>query len=669
MRKMIFRCIVFLSVMPFSLVAGEFRFKECYASWNEQRLKVGNALFERTWAAGEGGIKSISFISKGDSDVVLAQDSEPCNNGESFEISAVKARRSVVGSEGIRLDIAVKGTDLHLSAWIYPQAGGVMLQQLSGKVESESTAENVQTTGAESAGRMPAGTKMIAGADTLKFKSIHLRVTEIELMDQTDRHDELCFEREWLLMHNEPEIEVRGCVLNVEDVVTGCGVAYIKFAPLPHARQNKSDVDFKINPRGNTVSAILGDFSVAAVCYRGGRIGFTRAVHSFQRCLRNYRAGRDGLFLSNTWGDRSRDKRIQEEFLLKEVSAGARLGVDVVQIDDGWQKGRSANSVFSRGKGVWNGYWAADPDFWDPDPQRFPNGLESVVAAAKKNDMHFGLWFGPDSSGSAENWKRDADHLLSFYKMGVSYFKIDSMKTHDRQSLINQRAMFDRMLEGSSGNMVFDLDVTAEIRPGYFGLPDIGTLFVENRYTDFHRYWPHKTLRNLWELSQVVDPVRLRMELLNNQRNKQKYRNDPLAPALYRADTLFAICMAASPLGWFEVSNLSDDYVNQMQALVATWKKERARWHGGSIIPVGEVPDGVCWTGFVSSATDNNGGYALLFRELNENSMFELPLEGLFSGGLKTEVIGGRGKAELYDNRLKVEIPEKLDYLWVKLMR
>jgi alpha-galactosidase len=93
------------------------------------------------------------------------------------------------------------------------------------------------------------------------------------------------------------------------------------------------------------------------------------------------------------------------------------------------------------------------------------------------------------------------------------------MKTHDRASLDNQRAMFDRMLEGSDGNMVFDLDVTAEIRPGYFGLPDIGPLFVENRYTDFHRYWPHKTLRNLWELSLVVDPVRLRMELLNNTRN------------------------------------------------------------------------------------------------------------------------------------------------------
>ena len=59
---------------------------------------------------------------------------------------------------------------------------------------------------------------------------------------------------------------------------------------------------------------------------------------------------------------------------------------------------------------------------------------------------------------------------------------------------------------------MFDLDVTAEIRPGYFGLPDIGTLFVENRYAKHCSWWPHQTLRNLWSLAEVVDPVRLRME-------------------------------------------------------------------------------------------------------------------------------------------------------------
>ena len=94
----------------------------------------------------------------------------------------------------------------------------------------------------------------------------------------------------------------------------------------------------------------------------------------------------------------------------------------------------------------------------------------------------------------------------------------------------------DGGLPGSSGQVVFDLDVTAQTRPGYFGAMEAGPLFVENRYTDWHRYWPHQTLRNLWKLSRWVDPRRLRMEWLNHTRNTEKYANDPLAPAAWSPD-------------------------------------------------------------------------------------------------------------------------------------
>ena len=99
------------------------------------------------------------------------------------------------------------------------------------------------------------------------------------------------------------------------------------------------------------------------------------------------------MFVSNTWGDRSRDARINDAFMRQEVAAGARLGVDVIQIDDGWQQGRSKNSAQSGG--VWNGFWAADPDFWNVNRARFPQGLEPVVALARQQGIGFGLWFAP----------------------------------------------------------------------------------------------------------------------------------------------------------------------------------------------------------------------------------------------------------------------------------
>ena len=54
---------------------------------------------------------------------------------------------------------------------------------------------------------------------------------------------------------------------------------------------------------------------------------------------------RHALLLSNTWGDRNRDARVCETFVLQEIDRAAALGLDTVQIDDGWQKGTTVNSA------------------------------------------------------------------------------------------------------------------------------------------------------------------------------------------------------------------------------------------------------------------------------------------------------------------------------------
>jgi hypothetical protein len=84
--------------------------------------------------------------------------------------------------------------------------------------------------------------------------------------------------------------------------------------------------------------------------------------------------------------------------------------------------------------------------------------------------------------------------------------------------------------------------------------------------------------------------------------------------------------------------------------------------------PVGGRPDGVAWTGFVSEAADGAGGYVLLFRELNPSADFTLDLSGIFGKGFRADakVIAGRGNTSLADGLLKVSVPEKLDYIWVR---
>jgi alpha-galactosidase len=350
------------------------------------------------------------------------------------------------------------------------------------------------------------------------------------------------------------------------------------------------------------------------------------------------------------------------------VEAGVRLGVDVIQIDDGWMRGRTSNSA--RGNGVWSGYWAADPQFWDVDQTRFPRGLNPVIQMAADKGMKFGLWFGPDSSNDFSNWEKDAAKIVELHRtLGVNYIKIDGVKAVSKPGERNLRAFFDRVLQESNGAVTFDLDVTAETRPGYYGMVNVGPLFVENRYTDWHRYWPHQTLRNLWKLSQYVDPLRLRMEFLNNTRNPETYPDDPLAPAAYSPCYLFATTMFANPLGWFEVSNLPANYFTELPALVAQWKKERAAMLSGTVIPIGQAPDGTSWTGFLSVSADRRSGYALIFRERNPNRRWQFDAPMLEAGEYNVTTLHGDGSAILSAGQLAATIPGQLQFLWVRLER
>lgn len=671
MKRMIpsLRPEFFLSVLVLAQSArgGSQEFGTCYARWDDNQLTVGNARFERAWVASESGLAPVSFVMKSPDVEWLSDAARKVKPGGALEVTAIQGRRTAVGSEGLRVEVSLSSkTPERRVMWVFPELAGIIDDRVGGAEVRQHT-EKQQTSGIESEPAHKPEAPTASGGDTLRLSPQHIRLTETTLRDQTDHHNELVQEREWMLWSKESPFDIRGCVLTAENVLDGSGIAFLQLAPLPHARPDPEAVDFQIKPGVRAVTSFFHGYPVAAVAYRGGTAGRTHAFHAIQRVLRNYLPGRDGMFQSNTWGDRSRDARIREDFLLQEIEAGAALGVDVVQVDDGWQKGRSANSAEAKGKGVWNGYWAADPEFWSPDRTRFPNGLEPVVAAAKAKGMKFGFWFGPDSSNDAANWQKDADHLLDMHRaLGLDYIKIDSMKTLNSTSLQRQRAMFDRILEGSKGAISFDLDITAEIRPGYFGLPDIGPLYLENRYTDWGNYWPHLTLRNLWMLSHTVDPLRLRIEVLNHLRNADQYGDDPLAPARYRADTLFATAMMANPLAFFEVSNFPADAAAQMKPLVATWKQERARMHSGTTIPVGSAPDGVAWTGFTSTAADGKSTYVLLFRELNRNQEFTLPLSSTHSS-TKATVLGGRGSSRIADGMLTVTIPETLDYLWVKV--
>jgi alpha-galactosidase len=291
--------------------------------------------------------------------------------------------------------------------------------------------------------------------------------------------------------------------------------------------------------------------------------------------------------------------------------------------------------------------------------------------------MQFGLWFAPDSSGDFANWEKDRDLVLGMHReRGVNYFKFDGIKMHTAAGEANVHRLVESIVEGSAGRVTIDLDVTAEVRPGYFGMPSHGPIFVENRYTESgtptpeqgtRGYWPHRTLRNFWLLAQYVDPARLRMEFLNNARNVANYGGHPLAPSTYPPDYLFATVMFASPLGWFETQNLPAEYFEKIAPLVEVRKTHRDAIFGGSVVPVGEVPGGASWTGFVSVAPDRRSAYALVFREVTERPSFGFELPLMAPGDYEVRVLSGSGQAVVEGGALKVSLPQPRRFLLVRL--
>ena len=492
------------------------------------------------------------------------------------------------------------------------------------------------------------------------------RLIQFVLRDQTDGRAEFYGENEWLL-HPSEEIKVQGNAFALENTLNGSGTVFLKIAPLPDARAKRSDFDVRAKREGALELNAKDGYVWKTAAYESGKWGRIAAFHDLQRQIRTYAPKQDGLFLTNTWGDRHRDAHLNPQFMAAEIAAGARLGADIVQIDDGWQEGTTANSSKARRGGAWDGFWATDPNFWNVNSTRFPNGLKPLAEQARAKKMNLGLWFAPDSSGGAANWERDADALLALHRdLGVNFFKIDALKIDGAQSEANFVKLFDKVRSQSNGEVSFDFDVTAEKRFGYFGQIAPGRIFLENRYTDWHSYWPHQTLRSVWQLAHVVDPVRLRVEWLNNARNADKYNGDPLAPANYRPDALFATTMMCSPLGWFETQHLPEPYFAEAAPLIATWKRHRETMQNGTILPVGDAPDGKAWTGFVSVNAAKTGGYALLFRELNDNANYQLklPLTGELNGPV--EILGGDGNATLKAGVLRVQVPAKLRFQWIK---
>ncbi|SHG90437.1 alpha-galactosidase [Flagellimonas flava] len=612
--------------------------ESCYARLENDTLILGNTRIERQFLWNGGNLLGLAITNK-DSNHTWAIKTEPNTTfpeegsspkNATFEAQWVAGTNILNGHLEATLKYSLGELHIKKVFRIYPDTPAIVCDiYLKGKTRidwNDKTFTQSAMSGEEKKLlKQLEETNPFPILDRLIMPGNHWKLNVVDFKDVTDINNNLIQDENYLAF-NRPLL-LKGNLLFAFDQIKEEQLFVLKEAPLSNKQLYYPGYDFyfkydelQVVGLGMNTSNIketewTRGYGVVIGVAGLDELGKLEALRLYQKQLRNRDSIRDEMLMMNTWGDRGQDGKINEVFAIRELEAGSRLGITHLQLDDGWQKGLSKNSVDESGN-LWN-QW--DAESWEPHPERFPNGLEPILEKAKFLGIKLGLWFHPSDADSYKNWEQDANVLLSLYeKYGITNFKIDGIELPDKQSEINLRRLFDKVVEDTEGKVVFNLDATAGKRGGYHYLQEYGNIFLENRYTDWSNYYPHWTLRNLWMLSRYVPAENLQIEFLNKWRNEEKYRSDdPFAPHKLPFDYQFAITMMGQPLAWFEGSNLPEKAFD-ISPIVQGYKEVMHDIHSGIILPIGEEPSGKSWTGF-QSLKENHEGYFLVFREGNDN--------------------------------------------------
>lgn len=665
------------AVQPYRKAAGD-----CKIELKQDTLTIENSQIKRSWLWNNGNLITCKLEDKGNDLAWQLRNNQPDLSlpGEEKEGSEASIRieevpASLQYTHHLRATVEYKAGNLQVRKIlkIYPDCPAIACElylkgQASQKwikaLDNPADLQNIEKlTQNSQGGNVPV-------MEQLMLEGKHWQLEAVEFFDVTDRFNTLVRPVHALSYR---DCLYRGNLLFAENTEKEAGFFMLKEAPTsnvqlyyPGGDYLVSEGTFRMVGLGVDSADIKTDewtkaYSYVTGTFRSSEKQKRMALRNYQMRIRPFLEDRDEMVMLNTWGDRGQDTRVNEAFCLKELELAAKLGVTHFQIDDGWQAGRSANSAYGGSfKNIWD-----NPDYWTPDPDRFPNGLAPIVKRGKELGIEVCLWFNPSIQHDYADWQKDADALIALYKKyGIRTFKIDGTFFDNKLAESRLRSLYNRVMEATGWKAVLNLDATAGRRGGYFFFNEYGNIFLENRYTDWGNYYPYWSLRNLWMLSRYVAPQSLQIEFLNKWRNKEKYAGDKFAPSTYSFDYLFAITMAAQPLAWFEASNLPDEAF-PTGGVIQKYKTVQHDFHTGYVFPVGDEPSGKSWCGFQS--VKDRKGYFLLFRESNEEESFDM--DTFFEPGEQVEFtpVLGAGKAFRSiagkDGRIRFSLSEPNSYV------
>lgn len=340
------------------------------------------------------------------------------------------------------------------------------------------------------------------------------------------------------------------------------------------------------------------------------------AMKQFDRARFPVDPQRDVWVKANTWGSGNSGTESMamaaEVKVLKEIESVADLGIDVLQIDDGWQKGRSQESD-------------AKEREWYPRDDWYPNGWKTVRKTAAAKSLRLGLWTA--ARVDLGDLKRNYD------QGGFVTWKYDFASIKNYDNLYEHWAKLRAFLKytGHKASMAVDVTENAS-RFGYFWARDFGCVWLSNRKPnnpDNTVPKPTLMLRESRELAEYVNLNKFELPIQNFSR-ADKEKSDA---SLYGHTYEVALGLMGIPT-FFQTTYYYEGAARaEVREILKVYKAVQHDLFQRYVFAIGEIPNGSSMSGFQWVSPDSDTGYLLVFRErLNEQAKEELVLRFLKPG-------------------------------------
>lgn len=368
-----------------------------------------------------------------------------------------------------------------------------------------------------------------------------------------------------------------------------------------------------------------------SIIYRGGADDLEMALKRFDAMRYPVSPGRDLFLLANTWGPANPygAQFTEEEFLLREIPALADLGVEVLQIDDGWQRS------------------GGGPEAANFLP-RYAQGWTPLKQAADRAGLRLGLWVAVRNA-------RVPDMVFNLDQLGFVTWKADFELLANRADYEQRTERLRQVMKHAWGRTQFALcPEYDDQRYGWYYAREYGSIFFQNVQEGLPPHLtmvPYHVLRQHWLMSRYFPANKLQVMLQNPERTRADLSDAPE----HGHDYCFAMGLPFVPCFFQSAQYLSPRGRDELKPLIRVYKQHREQMFSAFTFPVGDLPDNSSWSGFQMAEPAGDRGYLLLFRERHNEAAERnirlrflagraLRIEDLLTGDTRTAKVADTGE-------------------------